>query len=214
LDEDFDFNPRFNIAPGSPAFFLCSPDSTSLKALNLHWGLIPFWAKDKKISASLANARAETLFEKPAFRQSVKSKRGIMVMSGFYEWHTEQGSKQPYYFKQQNDSLLAVAALWDTWQSETETIHSGCLITTAANSLMQPIHQRMPVILSKTEQAVWMNNQECNQGQLMDLMHPYRPEDLICYPVTRQMNNSRFESPDANVPLNELHMPIQKDLFQ
>jgi putative SOS response-associated peptidase YedK len=213
LDEDFDFNPRYNIAPGSKVLFLCAPDSSAVKALNLHWGLIPFWAKDKKISGSLANARAETIFEKPAFRQSIKSKRGIMVMSGFYEWHTDQGVKQPFYFKQQNDSLLAVAAIWDSWQSEHEIIHSCCLITTSANALMKSIHQRMPVILSKAEQKVWMNNQECNTLQLMELMHPYRPDDLTCYPVTTAMSNSRYESDQAIIPLNLLHTPIQTDFF-
>ena len=79
-------------------------------------------------------------------------------MSGFYEWRVENGIKQPYYIKHQHDEYLAIAALWDTWFKGEEVIHSCCLVTTDANELMKPIHHRMPVVLSKEAQAIWMNN--------------------------------------------------------
>nr|WP_233588703.1 SOS response-associated peptidase [Legionella sp. km535] len=181
--------------------FLCSPDGMQINELHLRWGLIPFWAKDKKEVGMLINARAETLFEKPAFCQPIKSKRGIMVMSGFYEWHLEQGIKQPYYVTSKNQEYLAIAALWDTWQSGDEVIHSCCLITTDANELMRPIHHRMPVLLSKEDQMIWMNNQEYNPGQLISIMQPCSGDDLISYRVTREMNTAAFDLPDAILPL-------------
>jgi putative SOS response-associated peptidase YedK len=201
VNETVEITPRYNIAPGALVYFLCSPDGIEVNALQLRWGLIPSWAKDKKSVGSLINARAESLFEKPAFRQAIKSKRGIMVMSGFYEWHLERGVKQPYYVTSKNNEYLAIAALWDTWQSEEEVIHSCCLITTNANELMLPIHHRMPVILSKEDQKIWMNNQNYNQAQLISIMQPYTKEDLISYPVTREMNVAAFDVPRAIEPL-------------
>ncbi len=201
VSETMEITPRYNIPPGSTVLFLCSPDGIQVNELHLRWGLIPFWAKDKKEVGMLINARAETLFEKPAFRQPIKSKRGIMVMSGFYEWHLEQGLKQPYYVTSKNQEYLAVAALWDTWQSGEEVIHSCCLITTGANELMRSIHHRMPVLLSKEDQMIWMNNQEYNPAQLISIMQPYPSDDLISYPVTREMNTAAFDLPAAIQPL-------------
>ena len=97
---------------------------------------------------------------------------------------------------------MAVAAIWDVWHDEREVIRTCALITTEANALMQPIHNRMPVILSPDEQKIWMNNQEFNKNQLMDLVHPYRVKDLEAYPVTRDMNNARFESSRAIHPIS------------
>lgn len=201
LNEPVELTPRYNIAPGATVLFLCSPDGSHINPLNLRWGLIPFWAKDKKSAGALINARAETIFEKPAFRQALKSKRGFMVMSGFYEWRVEQGIKQPYYIKQQQDEYLAIAAIWDTCQIEGEVIHSCCLVTTSANQLMAPIHQRMPVILSKEDQLVWMNNQEYHPEQLNKIMHPYGGNDLMCFPVTKAVNSSKFDSSESIVPI-------------
>lgn len=197
-----EITPRYNIAPGASVLVLCSPDAIQINAVYLRWGLIPFWANDKKGAGALTNARAETIFEKPAFRQSIKSKRGIMVMSGFYEWRIEQGIKQPYYIKQEKDEYLAIAALWDTWQLDEEVIHSCCLITTRANPLMEPIHHRMPVILSKEHQSLWLSNQQYHQEQLTEIMQPYAGTDLVCFPVTREMNRSSFDLPSAIEPLS------------
>ena len=202
LDENLtEITPSYNIAPGASVLFLCSSDGVLLNALSLRWGLIPFWAKDKKKVGNLINARADTIFEKPAFKQALKSHRGIMVMSGFYEWRVEQGIKQPYYVKQQQNDYLAIAALWETCVLENEVIHSCCLITTNANQLMLPIHERMPVILSKAQQHIWMNNQVYRPEQLSQIMQPYADNDLSCYPVTRSVNSSAFESPESIIPL-------------
>lgn len=193
IDDLTEISPRYNISPGQDILFLCHMDEDqSNNALWLRWGLVPFWAKDKKIGNSLANARGETVAEKPAFRQSFKSKRGVMIMSGFFEW--QQGvKKQPFYFKNNNDDLLAIAALWDRWQSpEGEVIQSCCLITTSASELMSPVHNRMPVVLNNETMKVWMDNSHFDKPSLLNLLKPYSGSDLMCYPVTPKMNNSRF----------------------
>lgn len=193
---------RYNIAPGQDILFLCKPDDFNIKPLFLHWGFIPFWAKDKKIGTTLVNARSETAAEKPAFRNSFKSKRGIIVMSGFFEWQEDE-QRQPLYFKQKDDDLLSIAALWDSWQSESgELIQSCCMLTTEPNQLMQPVHQRMPVILSIDELDTWMDNSHYDKTKLLSLTKPYPKKDLVCYPVTLKMNNARFNLPEAIAPIS------------
>lgn len=202
LEDLEELAPRYNIPPGLDVLFLCHmEEEQSNNALWLRWGLVPFWAKDKKIGNSLVNARAETVAVKPAFRQPFKSKRGIVVMSGFFEW--QQGvTKQPFYFTKNHDELLAVAAIWDRWQSPSgELIESCCLITTDANDLMSPVHHRMPVLLNNEEMKVWMDNSHCNQAALLNLLKPYSGSDLMCYPVTTKMNNSRFTLNESIEPI-------------
>jgi putative SOS response-associated peptidase YedK len=203
VEEFAELRPRFNITPGQNILFLSQFDEDhSNHLLYLRWGLVPFWAKDKKIGNSLSIARSETVAEKPAFRQSFKSKRGIIIMSGFFEWKQEP-TKQPYYFKYQNNELLAVAALWDRWQSEEgEIVDSCCLLTADANKLMIPIHHRMPVLLNKDELSTWMDNTQCDKPELLKLLKPYAKDDLECYPVTTKMNNSRFNQHQAIEPLS------------
>ncbi|HGT2644395.1 TPA: SOS response-associated peptidase [Legionella pneumophila] len=203
VNELTDMVPRYNIAPSQDILFLCrSNGEQGNHALFLRWGLIPYWSKDKKIGNSLINARCETVSEKPAFRQSFKSRRGIVVMSGFFEW--QQGViKQPYYFKSPNNNLLAVAALWDSWQSPdgTEVVHSCTLITTSADQLMSPIHHRMPVLLDTEARDLWMDNSHCDTQMLLSLLKPYTGIDLMYYPVSPKMNNARFVSSEAIEPI-------------
>ncbi|KTD41822.1 SOS response-associated peptidase [Legionella parisiensis] len=203
LSNSIEITPRFNIAPGAELVCLVEADAHEIQSVLLRWGLIPSWVTDRKKIGSLINARAETLFEKPAFRQAMKSKRCLMPMSGFYEWHQEDGMKQPYFFQKKNRDLLAVAALWDTWQHEEEVIHSCCLITTDANPLMLPVHHRMPVILDEEAQAIWLNNTQCDKAQLIALMKPYPYDDLEGYRVTTLVNKADFDHPLAMEPLSK-----------
>ncbi len=123
-------------------------------------------------------------------------------MSGFYEWHQENGRKQPYFFQKKNHELLAVAALWGTWRHDEEVLHSCCLITTDANPLMQPVHRRMPVILDEAEQEIWLNNTQYVKEQLMTLMKPYPYNDLEGYRVSVLVNKTSFDHPLAIRPLS------------
>lgn len=193
--------PRYNIAPGTDILCIVQTEAFERVSVLLRWGLIPSWVKEKKKMSALINARGDSVFEKPAFRHAIKSKRCIVPMSGFYEWKVEVGRKQPYYFRKKNSDLLAVAALWDTWQHQEEVIHSCCLITTEANQLMSPIHHRMPVLLDEAAQVAWLDNAPFNQTTLQSLIKPYSNTDLEGYAVTPLVNKAGFNHPVAIEPL-------------
>jgi putative SOS response-associated peptidase YedK len=193
---------RFNIAPSQDILILIQTPEGEVKGNLFTWGLIPFFAKDRTINPPLINARAESIDTKPAFRHSLKNKRGLIVMSGFFEWHTEDGKKQPYYITSKNNNLLAIAALWDIWQSsEGEIIHSCCLITTASNSLLQSVHHRMPAILNVSEQKLWLDTSSYDKT-LLATLHPYAEDDLTLYPVTKKVSYWRYTEKDAIQRLN------------
>lgn len=117
--------------------------------------------------------------------------------------HEENGVKQPYFFHKKNHDLLAVAALWDTWQSQDEVIHSCCLITTEANSLMERVHHRMPVIFDEETQNTWLDNSQCSKESLLALLKPYPYDDLEGYRVSTLMNKADFNHPLAIEPLSQ-----------
>jgi len=197
MDWALDMPPQYNSAPGAKVVFITYGETGEMMPLRLQWGLIPFWSKDNKSSRMIINARAETLFEKPAFRQPIQSKRGIMLMSGFFEWKTQAEGKRPFYVTSKHGEYLSVAAIRDTWQSGDEVVHSCCLITTSANSLMRPIHERMPVLLTSEQLPLWMDNAHYNPSDLKALLNPYPKSDLMCFPVTPKMNQSSYTLPDA-----------------
>ncbi|HCU6008005.1 SOS response-associated peptidase [Legionella pneumophila] len=194
----------FNIAPTQNALVLMQSPIDEMRHTEwFTWGLIPYFAKDKKMNPPLINARAETLATKPAFRTSFKSKRGIVIMSGYFEWQQLEHYKQPYYIRRKNKKLLAVAALWDTWQSQRgEVVHSCCLITTQANSLVARFHDRMPVVLNEEQQQIWLDARENNIKTLEDVLVPKVSDEMIIYPVTPKMNNWRYIDADAINPIN------------
>ncbi|MBL8024957.1 MAG: SOS response-associated peptidase, partial [Fibrobacteres bacterium] len=150
------------------------------------WGLIPSWAKYKNIGAKMINARAETLTEKPAFRESLRSKRCLVPASGFYEWKHYGKQKQACYITLTNEPLFTFAGLWDTWidRQTGESISSFTIITTEANKLMQTVHDRMPVILRKEQERDWLN------GNLRrKYLVPYAETDMKLIPVSDRVNS-------------------------
>lgn len=198
LDHLMPLEPRYNIAPSENVLAIRRSSENKLEGVMLHWGLIPFWAKDKKISHSLINARAETVADKPAFRNAFKTHRCIVIMNGFFEWKRDNSAKKPFYFKSKNDGLLAVAALWDEWKgTDEECIQSCCLITTDANQLMQPIHERMPVLLDDNHQQAWLNTSTFDKHSLQNLLKPCNTPTLSYYPVLPLVNNARYKSADV-----------------
>ncbi|MCF6252450.1 MAG: SOS response-associated peptidase [Methylococcaceae bacterium] len=151
------YEPSYNIPPGQKILTIVQLDDGSHKAVNLYWGLIPHWSKDRKISSRLMNARAETLAEKPAFKTAYQQRRCLILATGFYEWLKLEQGKQAYCISPENQSLFAFAGLWEYWEHDTETIYSCTIITTAANELMQSIHHRMPVIIEKQNYSNWLD---------------------------------------------------------
>ncbi|WP_138498841.1 SOS response-associated peptidase [Nostoc sp. PA-18-2419] len=194
----------YNIAPTQiVATVLQNPESKKREFQQLHWGLIPSWAKDPGMGAKLINARAETVAEKPAFRSAFKHRRCLVLADGFYEWQRQQGKKQPFYFRLQDGQPFGFAGLWEKWHSPAnEEIISCTILTTAANELLQSIHERMPVILEPQDYELWLDSQQQTPQTLQQLLRPYPAPAMTAYPVSTLVNNSRHHSPECIKPIS------------
>ena len=188
--------PRYNIAPTQP--ILTIPNNHADRLEFFHWGLIPSWAKDASIGNRMINARAETLAEKPAFRNALRRRRCIVPADGFYEWRKEPDGKRktPMLVRMKGGEPFAFAGLWEVWHNpDGATIPSCTLITTTPNTLMESIHDRMPVILRKSDYARWLDPVERTPDELGDLLAPYPPDVMEARPVSTTVNSPRNESP-------------------
>ena len=159
----------FNIPPEQKILNVVQLDDGSRKGVYLHWGLIPSWSKDRKIASHLINARAETITAKPSFRAAFKKRRCLIPATGFFEWHQTQAGKQPFHIHYPDNSLFAFAGLWEHWEEEEKTIYSCTIITTTANDLMRPIHQRMPLIVAPDHYRLWLDK-TATTGKLQSIL--------------------------------------------
>jgi putative SOS response-associated peptidase YedK len=201
----------YNIAPTQPVPVI-RLDHAQRQFDYLYWGLIPSWTKDPTIGSRLINARSETVTEKPSFRAAFKRRRCLIVADGFYEWQKlepESGTKktsakkQPYYFHLTDHQPFGFAGLWEHWQSPAgDQIESCTILTTNANELMQPIHDRMPVILPAAAYQDWLDS-TVQTTEIIPLLQPYPEEQMHCYPVSLQVNNPRHDDPDCIAPLHQ-----------
>lgn len=196
---------KYNIAPTQMVLtVLYNSQSQQREYQWLRWGLIPRWAKDSRIGARLINARAETLTEKPSFRSAFKRRRCLVLADGFYEWKHLEGKKQPYYFHLNNKQPFAFAGLWEQWQSPGgEKIISCTIVTTNANELLQPIHNRMPVILQRSDYEKWLDPQLMITEPLQELLQPYPAEYMSAYAVSVRMNNPNLNSRECIIRKRE-----------
>lgn len=196
-----DLPPRYNIAPTQAVATVVRDTERNANCLVLmRWGLIPSWAKDPTISARLINARAETVREKPSFRAALRRRRCLIVADGFFEWQTlPDGPKQPLFITLKNGDLFAFAGLWERWtEPESGAMLTTCtIITTLANELIAPLHNRMPVILPRADYDAWLDPSQSDPAQLMPLLRPYPAEDMTYYPVSRLVNDVRNDSPQV-----------------
>ena len=188
------FEGRYNIPPTQDVPIVRLVDSKRELAI-ARWGLIPSWTKDPQKAPVLNNARAETVAEKPSFRSAFKSRRCIIPASGFFEWKTEGKTKQPFYFHRPDGQMLAFAGLWERW----EEIESCTIVTTEANEVMAPIHERMPVILGLNDYDEWLDS---SSKEVAHLLSPCPADELTCYPVSTVVNNARNNVPECVEPLN------------
>jgi putative SOS response-associated peptidase YedK len=196
-----DLRPRFNVAPTQPVAVVPNDGKNQLDYFV--WGLIPSWAKDPEIGNPLINARAETLAEKPSFRSSLKRKRCLILADGFYEWKQIPGqkSKQPMYIRLKSGQLFAFAGLWDEWHApDGSQVLSCTIITTAPNSMMQEIHNRMPVILSPGAYAAWLAQGEQKPEVITSFLQSYPAEEMTAYPVSSLVNSPNNDSPELISP--------------
>lgn len=188
------FNKVYNAAPSQN---LPVVTNTQTGVINFYrWGLIPFWAKDISIGNRLINARAETVGEKPSFRNLIKNKRCLVISDGFYEWKKTAGLKQPYRITLKEEELYAYAGLWDIWKApDGNLINSFTIITTEANELISELHDRMPVILHKEDEDRWLNDKEV-LSQITTLLKPYPPNLMKMYPVSKLVNSTANNTPE------------------
>ncbi|ARV59132.1 hypothetical protein BZZ01_11215 [Nostocales cyanobacterium HT-58-2] len=194
---------QYNIAPTQMVTaVVCHQQTKQREFQKLRWGLIPSWSKDPAMGSKLINARAETVAEKPAFRSAFKHRRCLVVADGFYEWQQQEGKKQPYYFRLGEGKPFGFAGLWEQWRSpQGEEITSCTILTTQANTLLQPVHERMPVILQEQDYDLWLDPQVQTPESLQQLLHPYPSEAMTSYLVSKVVNNSKHNSPDCIKPL-------------
>lgn len=189
-----DVNPRYNVAPSQPVLAVREQDTGGRELIKLRWGLIPFWAKDSKIGYRMINARAETVTEKPAFRNAFKKHRCLIPADGFYEWKQEKGGKQPFFIHRQDNEPLGFAGLWEHWEGEEGVIESCTIIVTAANETLKDVHDRMPVILSPKNYDAWLSPENQNREMLQALLKPFSDNVLEAYPVSTAVNNPRNDT--------------------
>ncbi len=189
--------PRYNIAPTQPvAVVRTAPHDGRRELALVRWGLIPSWAKDPSIGSRLINARAETVAEKPSFRSAFKRRRCLVPASGFYEWRAEGGRKQPYYIYAADGAPLAIAGLWEHWEGpEGDVVESCTLLTTEANDLVRPIHDRMPVFLPPAAFADWLDPDIDQPGPLLALLAPYPAAAMAAHAVSPLVNAVRNDGP-------------------
>jgi putative SOS response-associated peptidase YedK len=182
----------YNIAPGQKILGIVQPSDNSLMAVTLDWGLVPSWAKDSKIGHSLINARAETLGEKPSFKVAYHKRRCLIPATGFYEWQKTENGKQAYHICREDRQLFAFAGLWEHWEHGAGTLYSCTIITAAANASMQPIHDRMPVIIDPGKYHFWLDQRQTPQN-LDSLLENSDYEEMILHPVSDWVNNPRHD---------------------
>jgi len=192
LKSEFEL-PRYNIAPTQDVITIINDGSKNRVGL-LKWGLIPPFAKDEKIGASMINAKSETLMEKPSFRSSFQTKRCVILADSFYEWKREENKKTPMRIGLNNNQIFPMAGLWSTFTRPDGTkIHSTTIITTHANELMSEIHDRMPVILDDQAVATWLNPRIQDLNMLSKMLKPYDSKAMYSYKVSPIVNNARNE---------------------
>jgi len=188
LDDCADFPIRYNIPPGTDIPVIRqSPEGKRVLHL-LRWGLVPHWAKDPSIGARLNNARGESVAEKPSFRSAFKQRRCLIPASGFFEWKTEGKIKQPYYFSLKSGEPMAMAGLWESWEvTDGSILRTVCIITTAANAIMTPIHDRMPAIISPENWQNWLAEPAT---RIIELVVPYPDTEIRGWSVSPRVSRT------------------------
>jgi len=167
----------------------------------MRWGLIPWWADDPSIGSRMINARAEKLNSKGAFKDSFRSRRCLVLGDGFYEWRKQGKVKIPLLFHLKSDRPFAFAGLYDVWKSPLGPRLTTCtIITTTPNGLVEPIHNRMPVILSKDAEAFWLDPTIEEFDRLLALLSPYAADEMDAYEVSSLVNSVNNDSPDLVEP--------------
>ena len=187
---------RYNIAPRQEILTIRNKKGRRVLS-NLIWGLVPSWSKDGR---GCINAKAETLIEKPGFRESFRERRCLIPADGFYEWANTERGKQPFFFQLKSCDLFAFAGLCMKWTSENGLVETCIIITTTANAVVAPIHDRMPVVLNPNSYDVWLSN-ETHLCVLQKLLTPYPAEQMKSHAVSKNVNSSTVDDESLIKPV-------------
>ena len=202
FDPPAEINPNYNVAPTQDILAARQVSTNRLEFATLRWGLVPFWAKDLKIGSRMLNARSETAATKPSFRAAFKKRRCLVVADGFYEWQKlPDKSKQPFYITMAAEQPFCFAGLWESWGKGDQEVQTCTILTTEANSLMEPIHDRMPVILETEDFATWLDPDFHETETLQSLMKPFDSGELKATPVSTFVNKVANNSKQCIKPV-------------
>jgi putative SOS response-associated peptidase YedK len=198
--------PRYNSAPTQAVLAIRAEPDGRRALIPLRWGLVPHWSKGIDHRYSMINARAETVHERPAFRDAFRRRRCLIPTEGFYEWQTTPSGKQPHLICREDRAPFTMAGLWERWQDPTRSteqpaLESCTIIVTEANALVAKLHDRMPVILPDEAHAAWLDPNLDDPDALRALLQPLSPEGWTAFPVSRAVNNPRNNGPELIAPL-------------
>jgi putative SOS response-associated peptidase YedK len=200
--------PRFNTAPTQEAAVVRVTAPGAPRHLDfLRWGLVPYWADDVKIGNRMINARSEGVADKPAYRWSFRKQRCLIPTDGFYEWKKEGKAKQPFHIRRKDRQPFAFAGLWARWkpknapEGEATPLDTFTILTTDSNEIIRPLHDRMPVILSRESFDLWLDPTVDDRERLLELLRPYDSSVMETVPVSRSVNSPAYDGPDCIAPL-------------
>ena len=202
----FEVIQNYNVAPTQKIITVIKHNNEN-KLEKLHWGLVPFWAKDISIGSRMINARAETVSQKPSFRNAFRKRRCLIPADGFYEWKGEKGNKQPYYVSIPSGEPFSFAGLCETWtdkETGEESVYKSCtIITTAASESIREIHHRMPAILDPEFHEKWLNTDIQDPKELQVIINDGIIHDMKYYPVSKLVNSVKNNDPNCIKPVDE-----------
>lgn len=203
LDPEEPVELRYNVAPTQdvPAVIEGREDHKR-HFESFKWGLVPYWADDLKIAQKLINARSETLFERPSFREAARKRRCLIPAAGFYEWRTEGKKKQPYFFRLKSGAPMAFAGLYETKRLEGDARLRTCtIVTTDPNDLVRPFHDRMPAVVRPEDFDQWLSREIGEPKALLPILVPFPEDQMECFPVSPEVNKVTTEGPECVVPI-------------
>jgi len=197
---DIEYSPRYNIAPSQDILIVINEGKRKL--IKSRWGFVPSWSRDLNTGYRMINARAETAAGSRAFRSAFEKQRCLVVADGFYEWKKEGTTKKPFYIRLKSQKPFGFAGLYNVWTSpEGERLCTSTIMTTNANELVMPIHDRMPVITPPDKYDAWLDPAVQDGSALQGVLHPYSSGEMECFPVTPKMNSFKYNSPENIKPI-------------
>ena len=213
LEESVEVRRRFNVAPGDDVVCVTTTRDGAPRGELLRWGLVPHWAKDPATGFKMINARAETVADKPAYRDAFARRRCLVVADGFYEWRREaSGRKAAHWITRSDGEPFAFAGLWATWRRDTDdplALRTCSIVTTRANARVAELHDRMPVILPPEAEAAWLDH-ATPEPVLQELLRPFPAVQTAMRPVGPAVNDARYDGPACLEPPPE---PAEQTLF-